>query len=359
MRPYRHGVEFLETRVSSESTITVAALGHERILATSVTLPLEILRAAAQASELRPKPRVTLQLMTADGGPLSLVDGLCLSSSPIDTRLEPDVLLIPAIWRHPRWVLRRHRWQLDFIQRCVARGSWVCGVGSGSFLIAESGVLDGGSATTHWQWFDDFHGRYPNVRLHRDQLITQSGRIFCVGSVNSIADLMVYMSGLLISRRSAVAIENQFSPEIRRRYSPHALMGTSQAHNDEQVLDAQLTLRANLSEPLDLRQLSKSIGLTPRTLNRRFKAATGSTPGEYLQQLRIEEARNLLHHSNLPIGEVGWSVGFRDASNFSRQFREVAGVSPRRYRMAVRGKSFSVPMDTQSTDQYRDINDAD
>lgn len=330
------------TMAPSDGTLRVAALAHPRMLATSVTLPLEILRAAAQASRRRPKPDVELQLLAQQSGPLALADGLRVLTDRFDQLERPDVLIVPAIWRNPRWVLKHHSWQIDVLRRCMEEGSWVCAVGSGSFLLAETGALNGQVATTHWHWFDEFAHRYPEVRLRRDQLITQSGRLFCVGSVNSIADLMVYLSGLLFSRDTALSIENQFSPEIRRRFSPHALSEHGAAHDDEKVMDVQLMLRAAIAEPLRLPALATAVGLSSRSLGRRFKAAVGLSPSQYLHQLRIEEARALLHHSNLSIAEVGWTVGLKDASAFSQQFKRAVGVSPRRYRVAVRGKTFTV-----------------
>ena len=152
---------------------------------------------------------------------------------------------------------------------------------------------------------------------------------------------MVYLSGLLFSRATALAIENQFSPEIRRRFSPHALNQTHAAHSDEPVMDVQILLRQNLQSPPDLSSLANIVGMTARTLSRRFKQAVGMTTGEYLNNLRVEEARSLLHHSNLSVAEVGWSVGYNNPSAFSRQFRRQVGVTPRQYRTAVRGKTFS------------------
>ena len=209
-------------------------------------------------------------------------------------------------------------------------------------MLAEAGVLHEGVATTHWHWFDTFETTYPNVALRRDQLITQQGRIFCVGSVNSIADLMVYLAGQIFSRATATTIENQFSPEIRRRFSPHELLSSGETHQDEKILDVQWLIRSELKQSINLARLAKSCDMTTRTLNRRFRAATGMTPVHYQHTIRTEEAKALLLNTNLPVAEVGWQVGFRDASVFSRRFRALAGVTPRQYRIAVRGKVFAI-----------------
>lgn len=321
---------------------TVAALAHPRMLATSITLPLEILRAAAQASRERPTPNVSLQLMAQTPGAITLGDGLSLSTQSLTPDLKPDVLLVPAIWRTPHWVLNHYGWQIDVIKTAIQQGSYVCSVGTGSYLVAETGYLNDTQATTHWHWFDDFAASYPQVKLRRDQLITQSERIFCVGSVNSIADLMVYLAGKLFSPASARAIENQFSPEIRRRFTPHALGNRGESHNDEKILDAQLYLRNRLQYPLTLSALADAVDLTPRTLSRRFKNAVGLSPSEYLNHLRMEEARTLLNHSNLSIADIAWSTGIHDASLFAQRFKRDVGMTPRQYRQAVRGKTFTV-----------------
>lgn len=331
--------------------IRAAALLNRRTLASSVTLPMEIMQAAAQAmsresdSNNRGKkasPQVEFSLLSSQGGLLSLESGITLATHALPEAPALDLLLIPAIWRHPRWVIRQHPEHITFIAQAIARATTICSVGSGSFLLAETGLMDAVTATTHWHWFDEFEHRYPNIKLRRDQLITQSGGIFCVGSVNSIADLWVYFCSQWFSRSVALAIENQFSPEIRRRFSPSDLQGSSHSHSDELVMDIQFTLRANLREAPSITALAERHNLSVRTLNRRFLAATSLTPSQYLQKLRLEEARALLHHSNLPIGEVAWTIGMSDGSRFAEQFRRAYGVTPREFRRAVRGKSFTL-----------------
>jgi transcriptional regulator GlxA family with amidase domain len=326
-----------------KSTLRVAALVHPRVLATSVSLPLEILKAASESSPSRPRLKVLTQLVAKKGAALELSEGFTLKTVSPKKLVLPDVLIIPAIWRNPRWVLHHEAWQVDVIKRCIDHGSWVACVGTGSFLLAASGALDHCAATTHWHWFDDFERNFPTVRLRRDQLITQSNHLFCVGSVNSVADLMVYLCTQLFSSATARTIENQFSPEIRRRFAPHGLGRDGDSHTDEKVMDAQLALGEKLAEPLDLNALATSLQISPRTLNRRFKEAAGVTPSTYLTQLRIEEARALLMDTNLSMAEIGWQVGYKDPSRFAQHFRRHAGVSPRRYRAAVRGKRFEVP----------------
>jgi transcriptional regulator GlxA family with amidase domain len=214
-------------------------------------------------------------------------------------------------------------------------------VGTGSYLLAEAGLLDGRPATTHWNYFEQFSNRYPNVELKTRHLITQSDNIYCVGSVNSIADLIVHIVEEWFGSRIARAIENQFSPEIRRSFSAAAYQNEADSsHHDELMAQVQQWLQSNITSAVSVTNLAGQFRLTPRTLNRRFKRATGMTPLSYLQSLRIAGAKDLLRHSNLTVGDIAWQLGIQDVSYFSQLFRRHSGMSPLRYREAVRGKLF-------------------
>src|SRR6056297_2618999 len=176
---------------------TAAALLYPDALATSITLPMEILHAASQLASVarRGEPQGHFRLLTpTDGGPVSLGSGLTLGASgQLRDAADLDLLILPAIWRSPNPTLRLCRGMLPELRRRLERGTLLCSVGTASCLLAEAGLLGGRSATTHWNYFDRFARRYPDVDLRRRHLITQSGSIYCVGSVNSIADLMVHI----------------------------------------------------------------------------------------------------------------------------------------------------------------------
>jgi transcriptional regulator GlxA family with amidase domain len=253
-----------------------------------------------------------------------------------------DLLLLPGIWRNPQPTINAMTPWLGLLQQLAAAGTRICSVGTGSCLLAEAGLLTGKAATTHWNYFDRFSVRYPDVILKTRHLITQSDNIYCVGSVNSIADLMVHIAEEWFGSRIAQAVENQFSPEIRRSFRAAAYQNEADSsHHDETVLQAQQWLRERIGQPIAMSQLARHLDLTTRTLNRRFRRSTGITPQAYLQGLRISTARELLKHSNLNMGEIAWQVGLQDASYFSQLFRRHCGMPPLRYRETVRGKLFT------------------
>lgn len=277
-------------------------------------------------------------------GELSTASGLTLklSGEPGDIQ-QTDLLIVPALWRNPLTTLRQHRDLLPWLQQLAQQQTRLCAVGTGSFLLAEAGLLDRRPATTHWFYFEQFAQRYPLVQLQRSHLITEANGVFCAGSINSVADLTIHFIELFYGRPLARKVEAQFSPEIRRPFEHHLYSAThADVHGDELVVQAQDLLRAQHAEPLRIPELAQQLGLSPRSLNRRFQQAIGISPTEYLQQQRIASARELLRTSNLAIAEVAIAVGYADSGYFCRLFKEVMKQTPREYRQAVRGKLFSV-----------------
>lgn len=283
-----------------------------------------------------------VSLLSPEGGKITTSGGLTVETKAIDSVGTLDLLVISAIWRDPRRVLTRHPSLVPFIRRIAESGAAIAAVGTGSFLLAETGLLRRKAATTHWFWFDEFAKRYPEIDLRRDQLIVQSNNLYCAGSVNSISDLLVYLMGGFYNPEVARRIENQFSPEIRQRFRTTQLGSHMlQEHYDEIVMDLQLYMREKLRAPVSTIDFAGRYGLSERTLSRRFQRATGTTPWQFLLTLRMSEAATLLRTTNLSVTQVAAEVGITDSAHFARQFKKTNQLTPTQYRKAVRGKMFS------------------
>ncbi len=324
----------------------VACVLYPEALATSVTLPAEILRAAEQLSRRRRGRGLDARVLFLgldENREIALESGPRLALDGRITDLEDcDLLVLPAIWRHPRRVLRRFLPHLPLLERLHERGAVICSVGSASTLLAEAGLLNGQAATTHWQDFERFAATYPDVDLKRRHLITQSERIYCVGSVNSIADFMVHLLGQWYGEQIARAVEAQFSPEARQSFATAAFLQQSpESHHDALVRETQDRMESDPGGEHSLNSLAAGVGLSTRSLVRRFRDATGQSPSQYLRNLRLREAKALLLQSDLSVADIGWRCGYGSPSRFAQAFRAATDLSPREYRTAVRGKRFS------------------
>lgn len=317
----------------------------ENMLAAGTMLPLEMWRAAESTARGRGGAESPLgtTLFASDLVPVPTQSGVAImAEATFDETQAMDVVYLPALWRNPRPVIRRNAPMFDWLVRQFEDGAMLAAVGTGCCFLAEAGLLDGKSATTHWHYFERFARDYPKVMLKRDFFITQAGSIFCAASVNALADVTVHLVEHFYGRGVASHVERNFSHEIRRPYEKYRyLEGDDLQHTDELIIEIQLWMQRHLNQPIEIPNVAEKFGLSARTLGRRFRAAIGCTPLAYLQEQRMRTAKELLESTNLTIGEVAFRVGYQDQGHFARLFARSIAVNPADYRKTVRAKVFS------------------
>lgn len=322
----------------------VTVIGFRKVLGTSLTIPMEMLNAAdlIQRIDGNHHPKLQLQLVHPAGGNIPLTAGLELACHhTLADVTKTDLVILPALWGNPKGVARQHPALLEWLKEHAETP--ICAVGTGSYFLAEAGLLDNKVATTHWYYFDQFAATYPKVILQRDRFITRAGNIYCAGSVNSVRDVMLYFIETHYGAAVANQVSRHFTHEVKRSYTSSFLTQTPQhLHQDETIVEIQDWLHNAYNEPMTLQSLAAKFQLSVRSLNRRFKLATGKSPMQYLQQIRLDNAKELLRNSNLAIAEVAFSTGYTDSSHFAAQFRKSMSLSPSAYRDMVRKKLFQV-----------------
>ncbi len=323
--------------------VNIALLALPNAMASSLSLPLEMLNAAADQLRINRQSPAKTYLVGTSESPVTGAGGLVLQPQcTISEERNYTLIILPTRWRHPLRGLPKQGMLTEWLRRQYRSGAILCTVGTGSYLLAESGLLNEQPATTHWHYFDDFALRYPRVELIRNYLITESERIYCAGSINSIADLIVHIIGELWGTSIAYRVERQFSPEIRRPFHSHAYrVGQTDLHRDEAIAQVQAHIRKHFSQALKISELAAESGLSERSFQRRFRAATGQSALDYMNNLRLQTARELLQQSNLAVAEIGQTVGISEPSYFSRLFKRQYSESPAEYRKKVRAKLFN------------------
>ncbi|MFT5888532.1 MAG: transcriptional regulator GlxA family with amidase domain [Zhongshania sp.] len=323
----------------------VAFLAFQDALATSISLPMELLSAANSIAQLSNRKKIiSLTVIGLDPAPIKVSGGLQIQTDrQLDTENCYDLIIIPSRWRHPHRGAPARPEVQHWLRRHEQRGADICAVGNGSYFLAAAGLLNNRAATTHWHYFDDFSTRYPQAILQKDYLITQADNIYCTGSVNSAADLLIHLIdrywGAWIARRVA----QQFSPESRRPFSRNSYrVDRSDLHRDETIVLAQNWLLRHFNEALTIKEMAAQSGLSERSFHRRFRQVVGLPPLQYLQKLRIEMAQDLLQNSNLSVEEISQQCGYSDTSYFCRLFKQHSATSPMEFRRSVRRKLFEV-----------------
>ena len=330
---------------TSQPPFRIGVLLYDNLLGTSATLPVEMLRTAEAAAVARDGQarRIESVLISVDKNPAKSPSGFdFIPSHTIDEISSCDLVNLPALWRNPRPALRKYVDYVPWLEKIISQGSWVTAVGTGACFIAETGLLDGQPATTHWHYFDQFQHDYPAVELKRQYFTTQAGNLYCAASVNAMAELMVHLCHRLYGQRVASIVERNFFHEIRNSFQPDSFFSEqSNRHPDEEILQSQLWIEDNFNQQVNIREVARQFGFSQRNFDRRFHNALGITPQKYLQSIRLKNACDLLAKSNLSIAETASLCGYQSASSFSQVFRKTFHASPGEYRKTVRSKLFS------------------
>ena len=252
---------------------------------------------------------------------------------------DPDasVVILPEIWLGPDESIRgRYPAVLDWIRRRYQQGTELYSACSGSILLAESGLLDGRSATSHWGYEDMFRREYPRVIFDPASNLVYadaSARIVTAGGTTSWHDLALHIIARHASPGEALRIAKvyllKWHPEGQL---PYTGLVRRAPHADSVVKQCENWMQEHYREIDAIRQIVELSEVPERSLKRRFKAATGTTLIGHLQNLRVEEAKNLLEQGDMPIDEISDAVGYTDISFFRRLFKRLTGLPPGQYR---------------------------
>jgi transcriptional regulator GlxA family with amidase domain len=235
----------------------------------------------------------------------------------------------------------RYRREIDWLKRMHAGGSILASVCSGSLLLAEAGLLDGIECAGHWGYRNLFREHYPNVRFREDSILRIAGedaRILTAGGVTSWQDLALHLIARLCGAQHAIRTAKVYllSGHMDGQL-PFAAMTRRIQKTDTVIHECQVWIAENYVCANPVAAMAERSGLRPRTFARRFRAATGYLPMDYVHALRIEEAKQLIETESNCIDEVGLSVGYEDPTFFRRLFKRKAGLSPAAYRKKFAG----------------------
>lgn len=228
----------------------------------------------------------------------------------------------------------KHKEQITaYLKNAHAQGTILASYCTGSFMVAATGLLAGKSATTHWRVFEMFRKLYPFTRLETDNLIVDNGDIICSGGALSYVDMALHITNRFISKdiSSDCAKLLVFDP-IREKQSPYVSFEQQKDHNDQPILKAQEYIESHYKNEISMDALAERVGLGSRTFKRRFKQATHENPINYLQRIRVEQAKQKLEKTTESINNIIWSVGYEDVSSFRQLFKRFTGLTPRDYR---------------------------
>nr|WP_295926541.1 helix-turn-helix domain-containing protein [uncultured Dyadobacter sp.] len=246
---------------------------------------------------------------------------------------KTDLILIPAVPENFDPVLEGNRLLIEWIVRQYKEGAEVAAMCSGAFMLASTGLLDGKKCSTHWRFAETFRTRFPTVDLQTDLLITDEHGVYTNGGAYSFLNLVIFLIEKYFDRRTAIFCSKVFQVEIdRQSQSAFSIFSGQKRHGDDVVRQAQTYIESKLDERISIEALSARFAVGRRNFDRRFIKATGNTPTEYSQRVKIESAKKAFETTRKTIYEVMYEVGYSDLKAFRELFRRLTGMSPLEYR---------------------------
>lgn len=315
----------------------ITVLGIKNAIATTIVGPLDFFGLVGSQWDykcgINPSPYFDVQLATLDGNPVPFFNNLIVQPhNKIEDIESTDCIILPCAAGFIEDSLEELQPVYPWLRHHYENGTYIIGICSGTFLMAEAGLLDGKLATTHWSYHDQFVNRYLDVKLDTNQLLTRDGNLFCAAGTTAWMNLCLYLIKLFYGRevaiecskvlvlRMSITAQTPFSPVLR-----------PVNHKDAEIHLIQGWIENNFRQSFSIGYLSERVNMCERNFKRRFKNATGYPPIKYLQLIRVEEAKRLLELKNHNINEIALNIGYEDPSFFRKIFKRNTGLSPKSY----------------------------
>ena len=246
---------------------------------------------------------------------------------------KTDLIIIPSLNHNFREAVRVNSSLVDWMGKQYKNGSEIASICTGAFLLASTGLVDGKSCSTHWSAEGEFRNMFPEVNLQTDLLITDENGIYTNGGAYSFLNLIIYLVEKFYDRPTAIFLAKVFQIEMNRdSQSEFTIFAGQKQHDDEVVQKAQAYIEKNWGEKISIEELSSRFHVGRRNFDRRFIKATGNTPIEYTQRVKIETAKKAFETNRKTINEVMYEVGYSDTKAFREVFRRITGMSPLEYK---------------------------
>jgi transcriptional regulator GlxA family with amidase domain len=279
-----------------------------------------------------------VRIVSADGKPFH-----CIGNIPVEPQISinqidsADAVVVcdmyTSIYDVPKG---RYPREVEWLKRMHEKGALLTSVCSGSLLLAESGLLDGHQATAHWAYRDMFQRHFPKITFRNESVLclaAEADRIVTAGGVSAWHDLTIYLIARYCGYQTAIETAKVFLISGHSDgQSPYSVMTRPMESSDGPIADCQVWIADNYATSKPAEKMAERSGLNARTFSRRFRAATGFNPIEYVQALRVEEAKQMLETDQLANDDVGAAIGYDDPASFRRVFKRGTGLSPAAYR---------------------------
>jgi transcriptional regulator GlxA family with amidase domain len=290
------------------------------------------------ANVMMGKPVYEMQFISEQGGPVRSSTGMVVDSKRFD-RTAYDTVIVgggDSILEHAPAGL------LAFIRKASKTSRRIASICTGSFILAEAGILDGKRATTHWLYARDLQARFPKMKMEEDRIFIIDGDVWTSAGMTAGIDLALAMAEKDLGADVARSIAQKLVVFHRRGggQSQHSVLLDLEPKSDR-IQNALAYAKKNLHTPLSVERLAEAAHLSPRQFSRAFRAETGQSPAKAIENLRLEAARVMMEQTRHPIDVVARETGFGDRRRLRQAFLRSFGQPPQTIRRNARAKTLA------------------
>lgn len=321
----------------SDQAMNVSVLVFEGVFDTGLAICLDALSTANELSAMQGAPATPFQIsLVGVRRRIHSAQGLLVPVHHVSKGPPPDLVIVPALgYKMPETLLPALARPdiadgVDLLRQWALAGVRIGAACIGTFVLAESGLLDDHSATTTWWLTPLFRQRYPRVRLNTSRMVVTSGQFVTAGAAFSHMDMMLS----LIRQTSpdlATLIAHYLVVDSRPSQSAYVI-SDHLAHSDPLVERFDIWVRENLDQGFDLETVARHLATSKRTLARRIRDSLGKTPVSYVQDLRVERAVHLLKTGKSSVDKIAEMVGYSDGVTLRTLLRRRLGKGIREIR---------------------------
>ncbi|MFB6456672.1 GlxA family transcriptional regulator [Chitinophaga sp. Hz27] len=253
---------------------------------------------------------------------------------PITAKDHYDLIIVPAMLSNKiALVIQQEQRLIEWLKIQYQRGTELASICVGSFLLAATGLLDGKKATTNWMFADMFRQHYPQVILEDDKVIVDQGQISSCGGAFSFTTFIIYLIEKFCGHEVAITASKILMINMHQQpQTSFAIFQFQKQHGDDMISSVQEHMERYYARSITMKDLAAVGNVSTRTLIRHFEKATGNSPLEYLQRIRIENAKKMLEEKNFSIDQVASKSGYEDISFFRKVFKRHVDMTPKDYK---------------------------
>ncbi len=329
--------------MTSTCPVSVAILAYPEATGSVVYGLFDLFAAAGRdwgfVVEGQPGPQLMRPfIVSRQAGLLEAVNGVrILPHAALDQAPAADIICVPEIAVSPGESLEgRFLDEVAWLRERYRAGATLASACSGAVLLAEAGLLDGQDATTHWAFCEILQQRYPSVRVHPERALVLAGegqRLIMAGAGTAWHDLALYLIGRFVGIDAAMQVARINLIDWHHvGQQPFARLARTRQVEDAIIARCQAWIAEHFHEPSPVTSMTRLSGLAERSFKRRFRAATGMAPIEYVHTLRLEAAKQRLESGDSSAETIAFEVGYEDAAFFRRLFRRHVQLTPTEYR---------------------------